>query len=177
MKKVEKMSFKVTFKTRIMYLFVAAMIALILFNTEVSIFENLFSKSFILYPTKHLIINLYLYKTLLMIPICFIHELIHALLFSIYGGKIIFEFKGLMLCSVEKSGIAIDRQKYLIILLSPLVIISLISLLLPPWLGGIFFILNIVESSADIYKAINLCLVNWDCKIVYKSYGYDVVKH
>jgi hypothetical protein len=171
------MSFRVTIKTRIMYFFIATVILLILFNTEVSIFHNLFSKKFILYPTKHLIINLYLYKILLMVPVCFIHELIHAFLFSLYGGKITFKFKGLMLCTVEKSGIAIDRQKYLIILLAPLVIISLISLLLPPWLGGVFFILNIVESSADIYKGINLCILDWNCKIVYKNYGYDVVEY
>jgi len=168
------MSFRVTLKTRIMYFVVATIILLILFNTEVSIFENLFTKHFILYPTKHLIINLYLYKILLMIPVCFLHELIHASLFSLYGGKIKFKFKGLVLCAMEKSGIAIDRQKYLIIILSPLVVISLISLLLSPWLGGVFFILNIVESAADIYKAINLCKLNWNCKIVYKSYGYDV---
>ena len=171
------MSFRVTLKARLMYFFIAIVILLILFNTEMSIFDNLSSKKFILYPTKYLIINLYVYKILLMVPVCFLHEMIHAFLFSLYGGKIKFEFKGLMFCAVEKSGIAIDRQKYLIILLSPLVLISLLSLFLPPWLGGVFFILNIVESSADIYKGINLCILDWNSKIVYKSYGYDVVEY
>lgn len=171
------MSFRITLKTRLMYFFIAIVILLILFNTEVSIFYNLSSKNFNLYPTKYLIINLYLYKILLMIPVCFLHEVIHGILFSICGGKISFKFKGLMVCAVEKSGIAIDRQKYLIILLAPLVLISLISLCLPPWLGGVFFILNIVESSADIYKGINLCIIHWNSKIVYKSYGYDVIEY
>lgn len=69
----------------------------------------------------------------------------------------------------------IQRTKFLIVLLMPIVTISLLSLLLPSWLGGMIYFLNLLGSSGDLYMVVSLTKLQHQSKIIDKKYGYDVV--
>jgi len=77
---------------------------------------------------------------------------------------------------MEISGKEILRVKFLMISLAPLVAMSVLSLFLPPWLGGMIFLLNLMGASGDIYMSLFLCKFNYESKIIDRSYGFDVVE-
>ena len=140
-----------------------------------NIVENFILNPFILYPTKNLIINFYIYVLLFMIPISIVHEGIHGLLYKAFGGTVKYGFKGIYAYTQEISEIAIDRIKFLIILLAPLAVISIMTLFLPLWLGGMIFFLNLLGASGDLYMSYRLIRYDWNSKIVDRRYGFDVV--
>jgi len=45
---------------------------------------------------------------------------------------------------------------------------------MPSWLGGMVFLLNLLGASGDIYMYLFLCKFNYESKIIYRSYGFDV---
>ncbi|WP_154104997.1 hypothetical protein [Clostridium ragsdalei] len=54
-------------------------------------------------------------------------------------------------------------------------LISLTCLLLPVWLGEIFFIINLLGSTGDIYMSLYLLKYDKNAKIIDKPYGFDVI--
>ncbi|MBX4265796.1 DUF3267 domain-containing protein [Clostridium estertheticum] len=172
---VMDMSFKITWKTHIMCIIIAFVTVKLLGSSTDNILDNFFLKPYIFYPTKYLVINFCLYVLLLMIPISIVHESIHGLAYRIFGGKVKYGFKGIYAYTQEISGIPIDRTKFLIILLSPLTIMSIATLLLPSWLGGIIFLLNLLGASGDLYMSFKLIKYDSNSKIVDRIYGFDVV--
>ncbi|MBU3090573.1 DUF3267 domain-containing protein [Clostridium sp. CF011] len=110
-----------------------------------------------------------------MIPISIVHESIHGLAFLAFGGKVRYGFKGIYAYTQEISELPIDRTKFLIILMAPLTVLSIITLLLPIWLGGIIFLINLLGASGDLYMSFKLIRYDFNSKIVDKKYGFDVV--
>ncbi|MCB2295206.1 DUF3267 domain-containing protein [Clostridium algoriphilum] len=170
------MSFKITWKTHVICTLVAFAIAQLLGSIASDIVENFIIKPFIFYPTKNLIVNFYIYVLLLMIPISIVHEGIHGLVYKAFGGKVKYGFKGIYAYTQEISEMPIDRVKFLIILLSPLAVMSILTLFLPLWLGGMIFFLNLLGASGDIYMSFKLIKYDSNSKIVDRIYGFDVVQ-
>ena len=111
-----------------------------------------------------------------MIPITMVHERTHGIVYTFFGGKVKYGFKGIYAYTQEISEKPIGRVEFLIVLLSPMVVISLLSLLLPIWIGGMVFILNALGSCGDLYMAITLSKYDWHSKIIDKSYGFDIIE-
>lgn len=170
------MSFKITWKTHVICTIIAFIIVELLGSTVDNILDNFFLKPFIFYPTKYLVINFCMYVLLLMIPISIVHESIHGLVYKAFGGKVRYGFKGIYAYTQEVSEIPIDRTKFLIILLAPLTVMSIGTLLLPMWLGGIIFLLNLLGASGDLYMSYKLIEYDSNSKIVDRKYGFDVVE-
>jgi len=169
------MSFKITWKTHVMCTIIAFLIVILLGSSVGNILDNFFLKPYIFYPTGSVIINFCLYVLLLMIPISIVHESIHGLAYKVFGGTVKYGFKGIYAYTQEISAIPIDRFKFLIILLAPLTVISIATLALPIWLGGIMFLLNLLGASGDLYMAFQLIRYDSNSKIVDRIYGFDVV--
>ena len=72
---------------------------------------------------------------LFMIVILIVHERIHRLSYELFGGKVKYGFKIIYAYTYEVSELPLEKVKFLIVLLSPVTIISLITLLLPTWIG------------------------------------------
>jgi len=174
-KEVMDMSFKITWKTHVICTIIAFTIAKLLGNIATNIVESFIVKSFISYPTSNEIINFYIYVILLMIPISIVHEGIHGLTYKAFGGKVKYGFKGIYAYTQEISEMPIERTKFLIILLTPLTIMSVATLFLPAWLGGIIFLLNLLGASGDLYMSYRLIRYDASSKIVDRIYGFDVV--
>ncbi|HEY5524593.1 MAG TPA: DUF3267 domain-containing protein [Clostridium sp.] len=169
------MSFKITWKTHVICLIIAFMMVALMWDTANKIIENFLLRPFIFYPTKYVVINLYFYVILLMIPISIIHESLHGLAYKAFGGKVKYGFKGIYAYTQEVSEIPIERTKFLIILMIPLIVMSIGTLLLPNWLAGIIFLLNLLGASGDLYMSFNLIRYHWNSKIIDRRYGFDVV--
>ena len=98
------------------------------------------------------------------------------MVYKLFGGKVKYGFKGIYAYTMETSGEEILRVKFLMVLLAPLVAMSVLSLFLPSWLGGMIFLLNLLGASGDIYMALFLCKFSYDSKIIDRIYGFDVMK-
>jgi Protein of unknown function (DUF3267). len=97
-------------------------------------------------------------------------------MFTLFGGKVRYGFKIIYAYTQEISEMPIQRYKFIIILLMPTLVISFASLLLPAWLGGMVFFLNLLGASGDIYMTLLLLLrYRNKCKIIDRRYGFDVV--
>lgn len=169
------MSFKITWKTHVICTIIAFLIVKLLGSMVGNILDNFFLKPYIFYPTKYVVINFCIYVLLLMIPISIAHEGIHGLAYKVFGGKVKYGFKGIYAYTQEVSEIPIDRTKFLIILLAPLTVMSILTLVLPMWLGGIIFLLNLLGASGDLYMSYRLIRYDSNSKIVDRKYGFDVV--
>ena len=110
-----------------------------------------------------------------MVPITIVHEVTHSYIYTIFSGKVKYGFKGIYDYAKEISEKSIDRVEFLIVLLSPMVIISVLSLLLPIQIGGMVFILNALGSCGDLYMAIALSKFDSHCRIIDRCYGFDVI--
>ena len=175
LKEVMDMSFKITWKTHVICTIIAFLIVKLLGSTVDNILDNFFLKPYIFYPTKYLVINFCIYVLLLMIPILIVHESIHGLAYKTFGGKVKYGFKGIYAYTQEVSEIPINRTKFLIILLAPLTIMSILTLFIPVWLGGIIFLLNLLGASGDLYMSYRLIRYDSNSKIIDRKYGFDVV--
>lgn len=167
--------FKITWKVHLKIIILAYILVFIFYNNVSVILDKFFLNEYIFLPTSNIIINVYLHIIALMIPVSIIHEIIHGVVFKLYGGKIRFGYKILYAYTMETSGMSIERSKFFIILLSPLILITILCLLLPPWISGMVFLINFLGSLGDIYMSVYLCKFNKNCKIIDRSYGYDII--
>jgi hypothetical protein len=93
----------------------------------------------------------------------------------VFGGKVRYGFKGIYAYTMEVSEKPIQRVKFLVVLLLPVTAISLFTLLLPLWLGGMVFFLNLIGSSGDLLMAVSLMKLDSGSMIIDRNHGYDVV--
>lgn len=170
------MSFRITWKVHLKCVLMSLIFIIFYYNPTNRIIGNFFGNSFIFYPTKYLIVNFYLYVILLMVPITIVHEVTHGFIYTIFGGKVKYGFKGIYAYTQEISKKPIDRIEFLVVLLCPMVIISVLSLLLPIEIGGMVFILNALGSCGDLYMAIALSKCGSHSRIIDRSYGFDVIQ-
>lgn len=169
------MSFKITWKTHIICFLLALGLAQVMNNVSSIILDNYFTKDFIYYPTHNLIVNFYINIALIMIPVSIVHELIHGILYKFFGGEVKYGYKIIYAYTHEISELALERSKFLVVLLAPVVVISLVSLLLPAWIGGMIYFVNLLGSVGDLYMAFILCKYRYDSRIIDRKYGFDVV--
>lgn len=168
-------SYKISVNTHFMSFLICILCAVFLYSAMSNLIRDMLGSEFIVYPTPYLLLNSYIYIILLIIPISVIHELLHGLAYRMFGGKVIYGFRGIYAYTREISGKSISRSLFLIVLLFPLAAISVISLSLGRWLGGMIFILNLFGSSGDIYMAILLSGYGSDSMIIDRTYGFDVI--
>jgi hypothetical protein len=169
------MSFRLTWRIHVVILAITVFVVLVFYNYINNVIYNFLIKPFMCYPFQNLIINFYIYYIMLGVLVTIFHEALHGAAYKFFGGKVKFGFKVIFAYTMEISGKAIMRNKFLIVLLTPLVIITLVSLILPDWLGNMIFIINSLGSLGDILMALYLCKFNKNTKIVDKSYGFDVI--
>jgi hypothetical protein len=174
---VMSMSFKLTWRSHIVCNVIAAVMALLIKPTMEQCIENYIMEFVNFISVDLLMVGFYISILLLMIPISIVHESLHGIIYRLFGGKVKYGFKGLYAYTLETSGLAVERVKFLIVLLTPLSIISLLSLLLPTWLGGMVFILNLLGASGDIYMSLYLATFSHETSIIDRAYGFDVVNY
>ena len=167
------MSFKLTWRSQVICILISLALVIIMYSVVDSILFKYFVQGFL--DLKYAYIEFVISISLLMIPVTIVHEAVHGAAYKLFGGKVRFGFKGIYAYTQEISGKAIVRAKFLIVLLSPLVVISVLSLLLPTWLGGMVFLLNLLGASGDIYMSLYLCKFGKDSKIIDRKYGFDVL--
>lgn len=167
------MTFRISIRMHIMLFGLSLLFTLIFYKFFTGVLIN-----FIYYMkplfSRSILINFYIHVLLLITVISFVHELIHGLFYFIYGGKVSFGFKGIYAYCREKSSLELSRTKFLIVLLAPLVIISMLSLPLMKY-SGIIFILNLLGSCGDIYMAFSLSKLKPENRVIDREYGYEVV--
>lgn len=171
------MSFKLTKKVHLWCLLLSITITIILYPIFIDSLEALILSDYILSPTKNIMINYYIIIFLIIAFVTVVHEGIHAAVYMLFGGKVKFGVKKLCVYTQEISGIAINKMKFLIVLLSPAIILSVISFLMPNSIGMSIFVLNLVGCSGDFYMSFYIMRLPKKCNIVDRSYGFDIVKN
>ena len=141
-----------------------------------NILGNVFLSPLIWFPTKYVILNFYMYALILMSPIVLVHEGIHGVVFKIFGGKVKFGFKGIYAYTMETSGKPIERIKFIIVLLAPLVVITIPCLLFFNVVTGLILLLNLIGATGDIYMTIVLMGCDRNTKVIDRIYGLDLVE-
>lgn len=175
MEPASSISYKVSVKTHMMCFLLASLISLLLYNPLSNVISTMLCNKLLQLPTPFRSINFYIYIVFILAPISFLHELIHGMCFRLFKGKVRYGFKGIYAYTMEVSGIPIERNKFLIVLLAPLTIISLISLLSINWIFQLAFFLNLLGSTGDLYMAFLIGRYNKDAYIIDRKYGFDVV--
>ncbi|MFA9398529.1 MAG: DUF3267 domain-containing protein [Clostridiaceae bacterium] len=169
------MSFKISWKIHVLSLLMQLVFGLLMVDCIDSIFFEFTMNNNIFYITNNILLNFMIFVVVLFIPITIVHEGIHGMTYKIFGGRVKFGFKGIYAYTEEVSGVSIHRTKFLIILLTPLIVISILSLFIPGPIGSLIFILNLFGSAGDILMAFSLCKTREYSYIVDKDYGFDII--
>ncbi len=169
------MSYKISYKTHIICFLIGLLVTIVLETLVDKILIDFIVAIIHYWSSSNLIIKFYGFIIVLLIPIILVHEFIHGIAYTNFGGKVRYGFKGVYAYTQEISEIPIEKKKFAVILLAPLIIISLITIFIPGWLGGLIFLLNLLGSTGDIYMAITLSRYPANSTIIDRSYGYDVI--
>lgn len=168
------MSFKITWKTHIECMLITAAAAAVLYD-RINIMPRDFLQSGIyFYLSDSIFLNYLIFLILLMIPVSFLHEIIHGAAYKMFKGRVVFGFNGVYAYCRETTGIMLSRNRFLIILISPLISISLPAYFVPHWLVSMVFVLNVLGSSGDILMFLYLCFKP-RCNIIDREYGFDII--
>lgn len=170
------MSFKISWKIHILCFLLAYSFCYIQIDNISNVFLDLVTNYKFFSLTGFYFLDMIITTLILMIPITLVHEIIHGIAYTIFGGKIKFGFKGIYAYTQEISGVILHRTKFVIVLLAPVTIISLSVLLLTSSLGSLIFLLNFLGSTGDIIMAIYLCKSNCNSYIKDKEYGFDIIE-
>lgn len=170
------MSFKITWRFHAISIILSYMLICCLIDTFTLSFFSLIYYDDLLKFTNNLLINYIVFALIFIVPIAIIHELLHGIFYSLFGGKVKFGIKGLNVFCQEISGVKLHRTKFLIVLLAPITVISLLSLLLPHILSSIVVTINLIGSTGDLLMSLYLVRLSNDTYILDRSYGFDVIK-
>lgn len=169
------MVFKISCKTHILCFLIGLLITILLRGLVDKILIDFMMYIIHYWSINNIIVKFFGFIIILLIPIVLIHELIHGTVYIIFGGRVRYGFKGVYAYTQEISQKPIEKNKFALILLAPLIIISSLGILISGWLGELIFLLNLLGSTGDIYMAITLAKYPAGSKIIDRSYGYDVV--
>lgn len=171
------MFFKVSWKLHVLCLVISLGICLVFKVCFVNIIvEIVLSETFAQIRGNYL--GLYLYLLLVGVSLfltTLVHEILHGLMYILFGGKVKFGLKLVCAYTAETSGIILHRTKFLIVLLAPLVVISLVSLFLGSGIGGVIFMFNLLGSTGDLLMSLYLCKTNEKSYIADRAYGFEVI--
>lgn len=171
-------SFKVNKWTNFKITLFAVFLSILVFYPINIILDISLKYYFIQYPTRYILLNMYIYISVFTIPVSLIHELIHGAFYKLFHGQVRFGFRYIYAYTMETSSLKLGRDEFLTVLLAPITLISLLTLLILPFnffLGSMIFLINYIGSSGDIYMALSLITLKKDCKIVDRKYGYDII--
>lgn len=169
------MYFKLNIKVHLLCMTIAIALTIVLFNTIQNVLETVFSMKIIQFPTSLLLINFYIFLVLLLVPVSILHELVHGLIYCYFGGSVSFGFKLIFAYTFEKSSKKFKKNEFLLIIMSPVVIISIVSLLIPYPIGALIFIINLLGSCSDLFMAFSICKYPPNCRFIDRFYGYEIV--
>lgn len=172
------MSFYLNWKTHIKIYIIAALMAILLREPiNIMVLKSILEIYEVtgIYFSPFFIIFVFIYFAAVMVPITLVHELLHSLVHLSFGGRVKIGFKGIYAYCQETSGIQLSRTQFLMVLVAPMTLISLISILLPYQWSLVVFILNLLGSSGDLYMAFWLCKIDESRKVIDKKYGFDVI--
>lgn len=170
------MSFKITWKVHSICFLLSSIFCFIQREIISKSFLDLVIKHRTFYFTRFYFLDIIITIFILTIPITFLHEIIHGMAYRIFGGKIKFGFKGIYAYTQEVSGIILNRTEFLLVLLAPVTVISLITLFIPNGIGTVIYLLNLLGSISDIIMAIYLCKSNANSYIKDREYGFDIIE-
>lgn len=128
------MSFKLNWKTKIK-IYLLAILITILFNKPINVMT--YNIAIEIYKFTKLSFSMYfftfifIYFSVIMFPIILLHESLHALVYLYLGGKVRFGFKYIYAYCQEVSGLQLSKTQFLIVLMAPVTVISLLSMLFP----------------------------------------------
>jgi 4-amino-4-deoxy-L-arabinose transferase-like glycosyltransferase len=126
------------------------------------------------FPTGSSMLNYLLFMLLLMIPVSLLHEAVHGALYFCFGCRVRFGFK--LIYTQETSGKPLSTVQFVIVLLSPLLLLSVPVMFFRGWIVCTMYLLNLLGSSGDIYMALSLLKSGGIGMVVDREYGYDVIK-
>lgn len=169
------MSFKVSWKLHILSFIISLIFCLVAQSYIYNLFFNLLEGNIIMKLSRNQLLDFTLFLFIIFIPITIVHELLHGVAYSLFGGKVKYGFKGIYAYAQETTGIVLHRTKFLIVLLSPVTMISTASVFIPGSIGGVVLILNLLGSTGDLLMAFYLCRSNGNSYIVDKDYGFDII--
>ncbi|MEW8994433.1 DUF3267 domain-containing protein [Clostridium sp.] len=169
------MSFKVTWKLHIFCFTITYLVCLLVQEYILNLFIWLLEQEWIIAIAGNIYVDLALFIVFLFIPITIVHEALHGVAYTMFGGKVKYGFKGVCAYTQEVSGVVLHRSKFLIVLLLPLTVISLISICVGGSIGAAIFLFNTLGSVGDLIMAFYLCKSNENSYIEDKSYGFDVI--
>lgn len=169
------MSFKISWKVHVLTFIISFAICFVMSGFINNLFYTAYSNNTILSITKNQLLNLTIFLIISFIPVTIIHELIHGIAYKLFGGKVKYGFKGIYAYTEEISGIILKRTQFLIVLLAPLSLISIMSVFISGTVGSLVFLLNFLGSIGDLIMAFYLIKGNENSYIKDKSYGFDIV--
>lgn len=169
------MYFKVNWKIHV-NCFLLSIVLMAFFYNNLNIIVNKFFTGYLVsYPSNQML-WFFISVTGFIIFFTWAHELIHGICFKMFGGKVKYGFRIVYAYTQEISGKPLSRTQFLIVLLSPVVILSILSIFLNDWLGGALFIFNLLGSTGDIFMAFYLCRYGSHHKIIDRNYGFEVIE-
>lgn len=169
------LDFKVTYKTHLIISLLVAIFTILFLNYIYLILLDFYLNTINPYAEK----IAYIYESILIISISILvsiaHELLHGLPHKLFGGKVKISFRIAYCSTQEISENSLTLNQFMVVILAPVIIISILSLLIPTWLGSTIFLVNLIGSFGDIYIAFGLLKYPHYSKIVDKDYGYKVI--
>lgn len=171
-------SFKINRWTNFKITLFAVFLSILVFYPINIILDISFKYYLIQKPTRYILLNMYIYILVFTIPVSLIHELIHGAFYKLFHGEVCFGFRYIYAYTMEISALKLRRHEFLMVLLAPITLISLLSLFILHFnffIGSMIFLINYIGSSGDVYMAISLISLKKDCKIIDRKYGYDII--
>lgn len=167
------MSFKISWKIHALCFIMACGMCFIMNDMLNKISFNIMSRIII---TKYILLNYTIFMVVIFIPITIVHELLHGIAYTLFGGKVKFGFKFIYAYTQEVSGVVLHRNQFLIVLMTPVIVISVVTVFVGSYISLIVFVLNLVGSTGDLLMALYLCRGNENSYVVDRDYGFDMVE-
>ncbi|MDV3426432.1 MAG: DUF3267 domain-containing protein [Bacillota bacterium] len=148
------------------------LISLLLLFIQLKPIEECVFANYLLLSSKNLYYILFIAVSFIL-TLTVLHESIHAFFYLVFGANIKLGFIGINPYIIDVSKKHFSAVIYSIIILSPLVLISLLSLFFSSEFGSLIFYFNLFSSSGDILLAFSLCPYP-NSEFIDESFGYTV---
>lgn len=152
----------------------AFLLSLILLLIQLKPIEDSIFAAFLLLSSKNLYYILFISVSSIL-TLTILHESIHAFFYLVFGANIKLGFIGINPYIIDVSKKHFSAVSYSIIILSPLIFISLLSLFFNSTFGSLIFYFNLFSSAGDILLAFSLCSYP-NSEFIDQSFGYTVYR-
>lgn len=169
------MEYKISSKLHITCLILSLVITWIFYDYINYNMDLMSISPLINYPTNNTNINFIIVSCILISLLSLIHELIHGMFYKLYGGTVKIGFRFVYAYTKETSNIAIESSKFIVVLLSPLFLITLLSLIVDGWIGGFLLFFNLIGSTGDIVMTLVVLKYGKNKKIIDCDKGFMIV--